>query len=653
MAITLTTSWQKVCEASYQVTSNTKGYVRLYMKYGNRSGLNDTIYYEIRQFAYNPYGTYFAWEYNTSMNWSIKSGNTTKASGSFTQSAIYSYSTDNTSNEVVRASGNYVQAHNSDGTFSDTLTLSAPIYNQTKTATGDIALPTIVVNPTLSVSNNNRNLTTSGVSIDWILSNTGGASTQLQYSTNGSSWADWFSRTGNGNGTNTLAGALLNYFPNTYTAKIYFRATNTNGTSSTQTLSIPIDPNIKPSITSVVINPINSINALSGLFVQNLTKPQIVTTASAYTNGGATISQYDLTALGGYNSFSTLTNVGSSYTYDKVFQKSGNYTATVKVTDTRGGNVSTSSSSITVIPYSNPSIQSIKVERCDSNGTLNDNGTYCKLSVTYNIAPIDAGTSSSHNYKNTKSLSYSINNTTGSITLNDYNDTVSAVIGGGNLSTNSSYPVTIILQDLTTTVTQTTTLPTSFVLVSKRSGGKGIAFGKVAESDNMTIDLDAVFNKTINGINVASWLIHYKNRQSHRAYNNSGNASWYKILRIPSTASYQAKGILFGVSGYAGRKETAIADFSYYNNSDFKAKILSGSITASDLGYIKNNDNSVDIYVYTRQNYNPIVVLPLGVYTGGTPTDETLEWDVWNSTYPVEVSGTPTLTGTFSYTTHS
>ena len=143
------------------------------------------------------------------------------------------------------------------------------------------------------------------------------------------------------------------------------------------------------------------------------------------------------------------------------------------------------------------------------------------------------------------------------------------------------------------------------------------------------------------------------NRQSHRAYNNSGNVSWYKILKISSTANYQAKGILFGLSGYAGRKEVAIADISYYNNQTIKAKILCGDITSSNLGYIKNNDNSIDIYLYTKENYNPIIVMPISIYTGSTPTNEINEWDIWNSTYPEEVSGTPTLTGTFTYTTHS
>ena len=58
----LTTSFQKVAEVSTKVTSNVTGYLRLYLKYGDRDIANnqDTIYYEIRQYAYNPYGNYDA-----------------------------------------------------------------------------------------------------------------------------------------------------------------------------------------------------------------------------------------------------------------------------------------------------------------------------------------------------------------------------------------------------------------------------------------------------------------------------------------------------------------------------------------------------------------------------------------------------------------
>ena len=649
MAVTLGTDWKKVCEVSTKVTQNITGYTRLYMKYGNRSGLNDTIYYEIRQLAYNPYGSYFAWQWGSAIAWSIKSGNTTKANGSFTQSAIYSTKTDSTANEVVRANGSYVQAHNSDGTFSDTLTFTAPIYNSSYNTTGDIVLPNIAVNPTLVINSAGVWTVNYGASINYTLGSTNGRTIKLQYSTNNSTWTDWHTKNADGTYSYALP-SLLSSFPNTYTPTMYFRAITSDGnySSGSKSKQVTIDSNIKPSISSVVINPVNTYSVLTNnnLFVKNLTKPRITTTASAYANGGATLSQYDLTALEGYNSSVSKTNVGNNYTYGTAFQKSGSYTATVKVIDTRGGNVSKTSSAITVIDYYNPSITSVSVQRCLQNGTLSDTGTYCKLSVTYKIAPITSGGT---NY-NTKSLKYKIGSGSWTtISISSYNTTITQVIGG-SLSTNSSYQISVQLQDLTTTVTQVVTLPTSFVLVSKRAGGKGIAFGKIAESDNMAIDLDVVVNKnkSINEINVNSLLLHYNNRQPHRAYTSTGGGvGWYKILRTPSTTNYHTKGILFSISGYNSSGDNAIADFSYYNNTNIRAKILCGDINPSHLGYIQNSDGTIDIYIYLRQIYNPIIITPLALYVEGTKTTEANEWDVWNTTYPEFVSETPTLTANF------
>ncbi|MBR4025870.1 MAG: hypothetical protein IKJ03_02835, partial [Mycoplasmataceae bacterium] len=112
----LTTEFQKVLEASTKVTQNVTGYLRLYLKYGGRDVANnkDIIYYEIRQYAYNPYGNYLGWEWSGSLAWNIKLGTTVKANGTYTQTpAIY---TDG--KERVKVSGSWEQPHNADGNWS-------------------------------------------------------------------------------------------------------------------------------------------------------------------------------------------------------------------------------------------------------------------------------------------------------------------------------------------------------------------------------------------------------------------------------------------------------------------------------------------------------------------------------------------------------
>lgn len=136
----LTTEFQKVLEASTKVTQNVTGYLRLYLKYGGRNETTnkDTIYYEIRQYAYNPYGNYDAWSWSSALAWNIYLDGTKKTSGTYTQSAIKSDGT-----EKVRASGSWEQQHNSDGSWSSSISFDGYVYKTKVSGSGNISLPDI------------------------------------------------------------------------------------------------------------------------------------------------------------------------------------------------------------------------------------------------------------------------------------------------------------------------------------------------------------------------------------------------------------------------------------------------------------------------------------------------------------------------------
>lgn len=136
----LTTEFQKVLEASTKVTQNVTGYLRLYLKYGGRNETTnkDTIYYEIRQYAANPYGNYDAWSWASALPYNIYLGGTKKTSGTYTQSAIKS-----DGKEKSRASGSWEQSHNSDGTWSSSISFDGYVYKTKVSASGNISLPDI------------------------------------------------------------------------------------------------------------------------------------------------------------------------------------------------------------------------------------------------------------------------------------------------------------------------------------------------------------------------------------------------------------------------------------------------------------------------------------------------------------------------------
>lgn len=145
----LTTEFQKVLETSTKVTQNVTGYLRLYLKYGGRDEANnkDIIYYEIRQYAYNPYGNYDAWSWSGSYPFNITNEKGTLASGSYTQSAIKS-----DGKEKVRASGSWKQEHNPDGTWSSNISFDGYVYKTKLSTSGNITLPTIPRRTTISAT---------------------------------------------------------------------------------------------------------------------------------------------------------------------------------------------------------------------------------------------------------------------------------------------------------------------------------------------------------------------------------------------------------------------------------------------------------------------------------------------------------------------
>ena len=330
---------------------------------------------------------------------------------------------------------------------------------------------------------------TGRTSLTYVLGSTGGRSTKIQYSTNNSSWVDIESKSANGTYSTTIP-SLLTSYPNTATPTIYFRATNTGGTASTSKSST-IDSNIKPTMNSVALTSSTSYSVLNGKFVRLLTKPVITSSASG--SNGSTISSYKLTALTGYSGATLPKTIAWQHNESQAFQKAGTATATVMATDSRGRTASKTSSNVSVIDYSYPTISSWSVQRCKPNGTPDEQGTNCLLKINYNVSPINDGTNNLNSFK----VYYSLDGSTyREITTSAWNGTITEIITD-EFDTAISYPIHIRLTDISTTINYNTILTSSKVLVSKHAGGEGITFGRVAEEDGFHEYLGAHFHNNI------------------------------------------------------------------------------------------------------------------------------------------------------------
>lgn len=139
----LTTSWQRVAEATQKVgTSNVYANTRFYLKRSASDITNNrhTIYWEFRV-ASSPDKDWATYGYGFTKTFSIYDGSTARASGSFKEGT---YPSDLiTPTERVLASGSWTQGHNSDGSWSSTLTFNGHVYGVAYTRYVDVSLPTI------------------------------------------------------------------------------------------------------------------------------------------------------------------------------------------------------------------------------------------------------------------------------------------------------------------------------------------------------------------------------------------------------------------------------------------------------------------------------------------------------------------------------
>lgn len=167
--------------------------------------------------------------------------------------------------------------------------------------------------------------------------------------------------------------------------------------------------------------------------------------------------------------------------------------------------------------YKSPSITNIKADRCNSAGTLDDEGTYGKVTFSWSIDSSATLSSIRIGYKLNTASSY----TYVSVSASGKSGNVSKVIGG-SLNTESQYDIQVIVTDNKGNSSYVTSIGTTEYLVDFRPDG-GMAIGKVAQQDGLLdINYQTLLRKgfltfptnTLDSDNVADWgnernCVHY------------------------------------------------------------------------------------------------------------------------------------------------
>lgn len=303
-------------------------------------------------------------------------------------------------------------------------------------------------------------------------------------------------------GTTTFSYTIPHaWFPTSTSGVIAAELQTYNGTtlvattSKNVTANVPL--NIGPSISSFTVTSVDGMNGLSIRgksrvhLAVNATPGSGASSMATYTFNGNNVNEAD----GSYSRI-VYNPANSSVINTGILNYTGPATYTVTVADMRG-RTATASLGIEVFEYSGPSITSMSIQRCNASGVLDENGTYAYVTVNSQYTTLY------HNNQNYNTRTVVLSNGTNSYTAtvqntSNTNTSWSGVYGNGTFSTGSTHTITATIKDTAYSMSGSMSQPLKAAArpMNIKTNGKGIGFGKMAETDNL---LDVQWNERVRG----------------------------------------------------------------------------------------------------------------------------------------------------------
>jgi len=460
-------------------------------------------------------------------------------------------------------------------------------------------------------------------------------------------------------GTNTFSATIPHsWLPNSTSATISVVLSTYSGTtfiaSATKNVTANVPASVVPSVSAFTAASSVTSGTFANLYVQGKTTAKLTATATA--GDGSSIASYTYSGSGINTTVTTNTATTST------LQATGTQTYTVTVKDARGRTASRTVS-ITVYPYSAPSIGPVSVQRCDASGNLTESGTYAKYTVNSAYSTVNA--------KNTRTVTvaYSSNNGTSysaETTLQAATDTAATktgVYGGGAFAIASAYVLRFTIKDAYgATKTITAPLQSAARPINIRSNGKGVSIGAMSTKDAFECSLIADFNKAVNidgAVTMQSTLTTAGAISPKGDINMGGLNGQTKELYVrfsnPTTSEYPHNSVLYGgspltanaIGCYDQKNSRNIWSYNDANNAVFigntnaqisfngakLADFVVAQGTSSDWNYAKWNSGKSEAWrtielgdvpltsslaggVYSNASYNGRgVTLPTGLFT--------------------------------------
>lgn len=353
-------------------------------------------------------------------------------------------------------------------------------------------------------------------------------------------------------------------------------------------MTLKVPDSVKPSVSSIsATEAVSGLAAKFGAFIQTQSKLNVkISAAGVYSS---TIVSYSTKILG-------KTYSGDEFTTGALMS-SGSVAIAVTVTDSRG-RTATSTKTVTVTPYSSPLIETFIAERCNSDGSANDEGEYAKITIVASVTPLNNKNYASFTllYKAKGDAEYTdLGTETGSYEI------ATAGILPNMLSIDESYSFTLIVTDDFTSVTYTVDLTTGFTLVDYHSSGQGMAIGKVAEKEGvLEVALDAEFKKS---------AVIAGNRYAFSSPGVANQAGYIKMASIHITAANADTPITFVFT--QRRADTPMTVYVCLRNSTATESSLQ-AITYEGTNYgaflIQSGSLTWDLYIQKSSEWDTVTL---------------------------------------------
>ena len=271
----------------------------------------------------------------------------------------------------------------------------------------------------------------------------------------------------------TIPASWLSAIPNAASGTGTVTVTTFNGSTqvgTAATASFTITAGVNPSIGSVSVAARGAAYSagVSGYIAGYSTA--LITASNVAGVNGSTIKKVEFIRDGAVLS----SNTTPTYTYTTGTLTGTSATFSVRVTDSRGRTATKAASAITIQAYSLPAITA-NAFRSNSSGTATADGTYIRITASATATP---------SANNITALTYATKATTASSYSSEAN--VGSGVTKSGFANTTSYDVRIKATDkLGGVAYKYFTIPTASYTMDFKVGGKGVAFGKVAETNNL------------------------------------------------------------------------------------------------------------------------------------------------------------------------